>query len=173
MRQPWQAGRPLITVNYLSGREGPQTTTGPICTSLCRWALRPVWGHVAWMWNSNVSLLSPWWSQSDILIFNRTPVIFSTIAQWRTVRQRHMRSWIAFKEAFKINERVLWAYYNGLSLHSALGRLHHPWGNLYLKCADDACNSPMIKSEEQERVIIFIRAQKCEQTVRSHDMKRK
>lgn len=29
--------------------------------------------------NSNISLLPPWWSQSDILTFNGTPVIFSTI----------------------------------------------------------------------------------------------
>lgn len=169
MRQPWQAGRPLITVNYLSGREGPQTTTGPICTSVGDSVGETSRGCET----SNVSLLPLWCSQSDVLTFKRTPVIFSTIAQWRTVRQRHVRGWLAFKEAFKINERALWANYNGLSLHAASGRLRHPYGNLYLKCADDAFNSPMIKSEEQEPVIIFVRAQKREQAVRSHDMKRK
>lgn len=62
---------------------------------------------------------------------------------------------------FKIYERVLQPNYNGLSLHWNSKWLHHLLGNdLRLDCGDDALNSLVIKSKEQEECgISFIRAQ--------------
>lgn len=75
---------------------------------------------------------------------------------------------------YKICERVLQCNYNGLSLHLNSMWLHHFLGNyLYLECGDDALNPLVIKRKEQECAISFIHAQKCYQTVRSCDLKRK
>lgn len=76
---------------------------------------------------------------------------------------------------FKIYERVLKPNYNELSLHLNSKWLHHLLGDdLYLDYGDDALNSLVIKSKEQEECSIsFIRARNYYQTFRSCDMKRK
>lgn len=61
---------------------------------------------------------------------------------------------------FKIYE-LQWTNYNGLSLHLNSKWLHHLLGNyLYLECVDDALNSLVIKSKEQDECgISFLHAQ--------------
>lgn len=65
------------------------------------------------------------------------------------------------RRPFKIYERVLKPNYNGLSLHLNLKWLHHLLrDDLYLDYGDDALNSLVIKSKEQEECSIsFICAQ--------------
>lgn len=79
-RQPWQAGRPLITVNYPSGREAPETKRSNAAAHASeiggKWgrmfALCYFFFHLVFFLRSTPVELLPSLSWCDILPFRRT-----------------------------------------------------------------------------------------------------